>query len=130
MALGASSMLTLLGVEVSIVSIGGVFGDDPALDHITHLWDIRGSRDIPRKVGPVAFPGRWPLSRGSSWHRAVADGRVTVLDGGPVVHDGRGSYFEGRVPGSDGVMPAERLLGHVVGALGGPSASTTHGSRP
>ncbi len=125
MALGASTMLTLLGVEVSVISIGGVFSDDPALDHITHLWDIRGSRDTLRKVGPAAFPGRWPLSRGSAWYRAVDDGRVTILDGGPVVHDGRGSYFEGRVPGPDGVMPADRLLAHVVGALGGSPAITS-----
>lgn len=122
MALGASTMLTLLGVEVSVMSIGGVFGDDPGLDHITHLWDVRGTRDTLRKVGPAAFPGRWPTSRGSTWHRAVEDGRVTILDGGPVVHEGRGSYFEARVAGSDGVMPADRLLVHVVGALGGPPA--------
>ena len=124
MALGASTMLTLLGVEVSVVSIGGVFADDPALDHVTHLWDIRGSRDTLRKVGPVAFPGRWPLSRGSAWHRAVEDGRVTILDGGPVVHEGRGSYFEARSAGPDGVMPAERLLAHVVDALDGSSATS------
>lgn len=122
MAVGATTMLTLLGAEVSVISIGGVFGDDPGLDHVTHLWDIRGSRDTLRKVGPIAFPGRWPHARGSSWHRAVEDGRVSVLDGGPVVHDGRGSYFEGRIPGPDGVMPAERLLALVTGVIGGASA--------
>ncbi|MFT3876376.1 MAG: hypothetical protein QM708_08150 [Propioniciclava sp.] len=118
MAIGSASMLTLLGVEVSVISIGGVFGDDPGLDHVTHLWDIRGSRDRLRKVGPIAFPGRWPFARGSTWHHAVEDGRVTVLDGGPVVHDGRGSYFEGREPGPDGVLPADRLLALVTGILG------------
>ena len=119
MALGASTMLALLGMQVSVVSVGGVFGDDPGLERVEHLWDIRGSRDPFRKVGPLAFPGRWPFVRGSAWHHAVADGRVTVLDGGPVRHDGRGAYFEGRRPGPDGVVPAERTVGLLVEVLGG-----------
>ncbi len=118
MALGASTLLTLLGMRVSVVSIGGIFGDDPALDHIEHLWDIRGSRDRLRLLGPIAFTGRWPIMRGSTWHHAIADGRVTVLDGGPVRHDGRDSYFSRR-PGPDGVVPAERLAGQLEAILGG-----------
>lgn len=118
MALGASTLLTLLGMRVSVISIGGVFGDDPALEHIEHLWDIRGSRDRLRLLGPIAFTGRWPFMRGSAWHHAVADGRVTVLDGGPARHDGKDSYFA-RHPGPDGVVPASRLVGHLVAILGG-----------
>ena len=117
MALGASTLLTLLGMRVSVISIGGVFGDDPALEHIEHLWDIRGSRDRLRLLGPIAFTGRWPLMRGSAWHHAVADGRVTIPDGGPVRHDGRESYFA-RHPGPDGVVPAARLTSLLVGILG------------
>lgn len=119
MALGASTLLHLLGMRVSVISIGGVFGDDPGLEHIEHLWDIRGSRDLSRRLGPIAFPGRWPISRGSAWHHALADGKVTVLDGGPVHHDGRGAYFEGRRPGVDGVIPAERTVGLLVDILRG-----------
>ncbi|HHU39579.1 MAG TPA: hypothetical protein GXZ45_09910 [Propionibacterium sp.] len=118
MALGASTLLTLLGMRVSVISVGGVFGDDPALDHVEHLWDIRGTRDRLRLLGPIAFTGRWPMMRGSTWHHAVADGRVTVLDGGPVRHDGRGSYFA-RQPGPDGVVPAERTTALLVGILRG-----------
>lgn len=117
MALGASTMLALLGMRVSVVSVGGVFGDDPALEHVEHLWDIRGSRDRLRLLGPVAFPGRWPLARGSAWWHAVVDGRVTVLDGGPVEHGGRQGYF-GRHPGPDGVVPARRLVDELTGILG------------
>lgn len=118
MALGASTLLTLLGMRVSVVSIGGIFGDDPALDHIEHLWDIRGSRDRLRLLGPIAFTGRWPIMRGSTWHHALADGRVTILDGGPAKHDGRDSYFA-RHAGPDGVVPADRLTGQLEAILGG-----------
>lgn len=118
MALGASTLLALMGVRVSVVSIGGVFGDDPGLDHVEHLWDLRGSRDRLRLLGPIAFPGRWPGFAGSTWHHALADGRVTVLDAGPVHHDGRGSYFARR-PGPDGVVPAERTTRLLVAILRG-----------
>ncbi len=120
MAVGASSMLAALGVPVSVVSIGGVFGADPGFEHVQHFWDIRGSRDRLRLLGPIAFPGRWPITPSSPWHHAVDDGRVTVLDGGPVVHEGRGGYFEARTPGPDGVLPADRLLGLLTGVLSAP----------
>lgn len=130
MALGATTMLSLMGMRVSVVSIGGVFGDDPGLEHVEHLWDIRGSRDLSRKLGPLAFPGRWPFAKGSAWHHAVADGRVTVLDGGPVHHDGRGAYFEGRRPGPDGVVPAERTVGLLVEILGAGTPSAASPRQP
>ena len=98
------------------------------LEHIEHLWDIRGSRDLSRKLGPLAFPGRWPFARGSAWHHALADGRVTVLDGGPVHHDGRGAYFEGRRPGPDGVIPAQRTIRLLTDILGDGGAD--HHTQP
>ncbi|QIK72313.1 hypothetical protein G7070_08585 [Propioniciclava coleopterorum] len=124
MALGASSMLSLLGAPVSVVSIGGVFSADPGFDHLQHFWDIRGSRDRSRLLGPLAFPGRWPITASSPWHRAVDEGRVTIVDGGPVVHEGRGGYFEGRRPGPDGVIPAERLTGILEHILSRPVPRT------
>ncbi len=124
MALGAATMLSLLGVPVSVVSIGGVFSADPAFDHVQHFWDIRGSRDKTRLLGPLAFPGRWAVTASSPWHRAMDDGRVTVIDGGPVVHEGRGSYFEGKRPDRDGVVPADRLVDTLVHILGRPVPRT------
>lgn len=124
MALGAATMLSLLGVPVSVVSIGGVFSADPAFDHVQHFWDIRGRRDRTRLLGPIAFPGRWPVTASSPWHRAVDEGRVTVIDGGPVVHEGRGSYFEGKRPDADGVVPADRLVDILVHVLGRPVPRT------
>ncbi|RXW31494.1 hypothetical protein [Propioniciclava flava] len=124
MAVGAASLLSLLGVPVSAVSIGGVFGADPGFDHLQHFWDIRGGRDRLRLLGPLVFPGRWPFTPSSPWHRAMKDGRVTIYDGGPVVHEGRNSYFEGRRVGSDGVMPADRLVGILDTILGSPVPQT------
>lgn len=124
MAVGAATMLSLLGVPVSVVSIGGVFSADPGFDHVQHFWDIRGSRDRTRLLGPIAFAGRWPVTATSPWHRAVDEGRVTIIDGGPVVHEGRDSYFEGRRTGSDGVLPADRLVDILVHILGRPVPRT------
>lgn len=118
MALGATTMLTLLGVRVSVVGIGGVFGDDPGLDHVEHVWDVRGSRDRLRLLGLIAFPGRWRINRASTWNHAIDDGRVTVLDAGPAVHDGRGDYFDPR-PGPDGSEPPYATVRrHLIEALG------------
>lgn len=114
MAIGSASVLSLLGVPVDVVSVGGVFAADRGLDQIRHLWDLRGSRDRVRRLALIAFPGRLPVMRSSPWNRALREGRVTVVDMGPVGHHGRSGYWVSTV-GPD--SPADRLVATLVGIL-------------
>lgn len=117
MAVGAAWFLAMLDVPTSVICIGGIFSDDPGLDQIEHLWDLRGTRDRLRWLGPIAFPGRWPIARLSTWNRARHDRRVTVTTLGPMTHDGRGSYFDRRVSLPDGRTFGEATTDAVVAIL-------------
>ena len=124
MSLGVAWFLSLLDVRCSIISIGGVYSDDPGFDHVDHFWDLRGTRDAIRRVGPIAFPGRWPINRYSTFNKAVRDGRVTVLDVGPVIHNGVGDYFDETAQFADGRTHAETLAASVRHILTGDAART------
>lgn len=102
MALGAGLFLSGLGVPVSVISVGGIFGDDPGLDRVSHLWHLRGGKDRIQHLGAVAFPGRWPTAPLSPWGRARREGRVTTTVIGPMKHDGARGYFGRRAFGADG----------------------------
>jgi len=91
-ALGASWYLAATGAPVYQISIGGFMDSDPGLDQLTHLWHFKGSKDWVQGVARL-FPGRWPINKQSSWNRALADGRLTIEEIGPLKHLGRGSYL-------------------------------------
>lgn len=117
MALGAGWFLSGLGVPVSLISIGGIFSDDPGLDRMEHVWDIRGARDTMRLLGPIAFPGRWPTAPLSAWGKARHERRVTVRTIGPMKHDGAKGYFGRRAKDSRGRIHADLTREEVVGIL-------------
>lgn len=99
---GAAWYLGSLGIEVNVIGIGGVFGDDPGLDQAGRLWQLTGSRDNLWKYGGWLFPGRWPTAPLSTWGRMVRENRYEHLTIGPMTHDGKGSYFDFRAKADDG----------------------------
>lgn len=119
MSLGAAWFLAGAGVPVSVISIGGVFGDDPGLDRIDHLWHLTGSADRVHLIGPAAFPGRWPTAPLSPWGRAVREGRVTNMTIGAMRHDGAQAYFGRRAIAEDGRTYAEVTRDAVAGIVAG-----------
>lgn len=101
-ATGAAWYLGARGLDVSIISIGGVFADDPGLDHVAEFHHLYGSNDKLQKLGAMMFPGRWRAAPLSTYGRAVREGRLTKHCIGEMQHDGRNSYFDGRVTTDDG----------------------------
>lgn len=93
-ALAASWYVARLGVPVSVISLGGVLSDDPALDRVQHLWHLYGTKDRMQLLGPVLFPGRWPTAPLSPWHQAMHAGRITARSIGPMRHMGGKDYFD------------------------------------
>lgn len=121
MALGAGWFLRGIGVPVSLISIGGIFGDDPGLDRMGHVWHLSGSSDKMQHLGDVVFPGRWPTAPLSTWGRARREGRVTRKVIGPMQHDGAKAYFGRRAFAPDGRNYAEITRDAVVEILREPA---------
>lgn len=100
---GVSRYLNLaFDAPIRIVSIGGVTTDDPGIAYVDHLYHLNGSRDKFPRIGDILYPGRWSFVRHSAWNQAKADGRITVIDPGPMVHTGRGDYFDYKATLDDG----------------------------
>lgn len=117
MGLGAAWFLTGLGIPVSMISIGGIFGDDPGLERIDHLWDLHGTSDKMRYLGPIAFPGRWPTAPLSPWGMAKREHKVTSEVIGPMRHDGAKAYFGRRAKAPDGRTYADTTRDAVAAIL-------------
>lgn len=94
-ALGAARPLTArLGTSPTVLSLGGVMASPRTVDGLKRVVHARGRRDAVARLSTVAFPGRWPFVRWSSWNRAKASGLVTVVDMGPMDHTGRDGYLD------------------------------------
>lgn len=118
-ALGAGGLLAGLGVPVSLIAVGGIFGDDPGLERLRRVWLLTGTRDRLQRLGVVAFPGRWPTAPLSHWGRAKREGRITRLVIGDMAHTGADGYLGRRASGSDGRSHAEATRDAVVRIIRG-----------
>lgn len=92
-AVGAACYLTRLRSKVTVIMIGGVFSSIPGLLLADHVHCLVGSKDRTVWLGPLLFPGRWPVAARSAWNKAKRRGKVSVVDMGPMIHSGRGDYF-------------------------------------
>lgn len=101
-ALGACTYLGMVGIPLSVISLGGMFADDPGMDRIQHLTHLRGSKDPLERLGWILFAGRWPGAVGSPWSRAKAEGRVDVITLGPMQHNAKEHYFDANAVAPDG----------------------------
>lgn len=117
MALGATWYLAALDVDVSVISIGGVMADDPALDRVDHLWHLYGTKDRMHRIGDVLFPGRWRTTRLSAWNVAVHDGRITREVLGPMRHMGGRDYFDRHETLDDGRSYRQATIDALVTIL-------------
>lgn len=113
-ALGAGWVLAGLGVPVTLISVGGIFGSDPGLDRVQHIYHLTGRRDRLHWIGNIAFPGRWPIAPFSPWGRAKREGRVTNLRIGDMAHAGADGYMGRRAHGRDGRSHFETSVSAVT----------------
>ncbi len=116
-AVGSAWYLAALGIPVSVISIAGVFGSDPGLERIQHLWQLSGTADRTRNLGFIASPGRWPIFSSSAWNNVVRDKKVTNVDLGPLTHDGDTNYFSAEPSLPGGQIPREVTLRAIVDIL-------------
>lgn len=125
-ALGASAYVKeWLDCPLSVISLGGVFGSDPSLLEIDHLYHLVGEKDMIVRLGSIP-PGRWPLLATSEWNRAIKQGRVTKIQMGPMKHTGNGGYLDAKAHLPDGDSFVQRTVDVVctiVDQHGKPSDS-------
>ncbi|HQV70963.1 MAG TPA: hypothetical protein PLJ62_04270 [Thermoflexales bacterium] len=103
----APYLAKMLGKPIRVLSIGGVLTDDPGIKSVEKLVHLSGSKDGIQYIGKYLFPGRWPFFQRSAWNRAVAKGKIRVVDVGPMHHMGLGDYFSRSVKLPDGTSYAE-----------------------
>lgn len=113
-AVGSAWYLGMLGIRVSVVSIGGVFTNDPGLDHVEHLWALHGARDRMHRLALLGFPGRWPNAGMNAHGRALRDGRLTTSEIGAMAHSGPDWYFATSRADDDGTPWADITAAAVV----------------
>ncbi|MCL4857818.1 MAG: hypothetical protein KJZ93_00360 [Caldilineaceae bacterium] len=113
-ALGAAWYLPgLIGAPVRVISVGGVMSDDMGVERIEHLWHLWGQKDPLAPLGEWLYAGRWPYFPTSTWNRALADGRITLIPLGPFTHNGAGNYFDNQTTLPSGETHMQHVLGKV-----------------
>jgi hypothetical protein len=99
----ATYLKTILqAAPLRVISMGGVFSADEGLLHMDAFYHFYGTKDSTQSLGGIAFPGRWPGAATSPWHRAIAAGKVTIVELGPFGHTDKGSMFDQRSVMPDG----------------------------
>lgn len=102
-AVGAAAYLKeIIQAPVTVITLGGIMASDEGLLALEHLYHLVGRRDRVQRVGPVFFPGRWPVLPYSAWNQAKAKGIIRVVDMGPVDHTGKDGYLDSEATLPDG----------------------------
>lgn len=126
LAVGAAGYLReWIKGPVYVISLGGVFGSEPSLLSITHLYHLHGSGDRSHRLGLIA-PGRWPIFPASPWNRARRQGMVTDLNIGPMGHTGRRGYLDATNTFPDGTP----YVDHTVAVIADIVRQTTTPAGP
>ncbi len=116
-AAGAAWYLSVLGMDVRVISMAGLLGSDPGLDRARQIWHLHGDDDLVVGLGVVLAPRRWPIFANSEWNRARREGRLQFVSLGPLKHTGKGGYFAAGPLLPDGREPRQATADHIVQVL-------------
>ncbi len=94
---------------VYVITIGGVFGSDPSLLVIDHLYRLVGDNDKIERYRMIA-PGNWSFFATSEWNRALRQGKITRIGMGPMHHTGGGGYLDAKRELPDGTKFVDRTV--------------------
>ena len=102
-ALGAAFYLVYeLRAPVTVISLGGVLGDDPGLENVKRLHHLWGSNDLEARLATMVVPARWGMFRRSRWNQAIASKRLIQTRLGEMQHTGPKGYLDPETRDSDG----------------------------
>jgi len=83
-----------LAAPIYVISLAGIISADPGLMEVEHLYHLRGHNDKVERLGRLICPGRWPLMQHSYWNQALQRGSISIIDMGPMTHNGLGAYLD------------------------------------
>ncbi len=120
-SLGAAFYLVHeLRAPVTVISLGGVLGDDPGLENIEKLYHLWGDNDLEARLATMVVPARWGISRRSRWNRAIAAQRLIQTCLGPMRHTGPQGYLDPEVKVADGRSYLEVTAATMLAILDAP----------
>ncbi|MBP0035670.1 MAG: peptidase [Roseofilum sp. Belize BBD 4] len=76
------------GANIEVISLAGVISGNTGAMEVEHLYHLVGENDNVERLGPLCFPGRWPIKVNSNWNQAKRRGKISLINLGPVGHDG------------------------------------------
>ena len=131
MAVGAADeMKRVLDFEASLhlITLGGVFTDDPGIRAFDSVTQMLGTRDRwVIHLGRLIFPGLWRWQFWSSWNRYQRSGRFRRIVPGEHCHVGKSDYF-GFAEASDGKTYQQLSADHISSAIKELEPSLVSGS--
>jgi hypothetical protein len=117
-AVGVAPFLRLgLDAPIYVASIGGVLTDDPGIAFVEHLWHLQGSKDKFPLIGDALFPGRWRIARKSAWNQFKRAGKMSTYTPGPMIHTGKGDYFDPKTTLPNGQFHVDRTVEIIAQAI-------------
>jgi hypothetical protein len=117
-AVGTAPFLRqLMGVNVRVISLGGVLDSDPGMRVVARMDHLVGDRDVMEQIGRVVYPGRWPVARTSAWNVARREGVLNVRHLPGMAHNTPGGYMDPSAHSSDGALNPEITARAIVEAL-------------
>jgi predicted Abi (CAAX) family protease len=118
MSMGAVSFLKqTLNAPIEVISLAGVMSGNTGAMQVEQLYHLVGNKDTVERLGPIMFPGRWPLWFLSYWNCAKRRGKISLISLGPVGHNG----FEGPMAAEaflpDGRTHLQQTVDIITGIL-------------
>ena len=122
-SVGAATYLgPVLKAPILIISLGGVMADDPGFVNVRHLYHFHGQKDPVQSLGQILYAGRWSILPQSPWNKAKAEGKITMIDAGPVTHQDPGGYFlQSEEQKEKGEHTQDRLIDAIVEIINHPT---------
>ncbi|NEP86236.1 MAG: peptidase [Okeania sp. SIO2C2] len=117
MSMGAVPFLKqATGAPIEAISLAGVISGNTGAMVVERLYHLVGEKDSVERLGPIMFPGRWPIMFLSNWNHAKRRGKISFISLGPVAHnDEIGPMGTAMLP--DGRTHLQQTLDIISGIL-------------
>ncbi|MGB3493172.1 MAG: hypothetical protein WBA57_10615 [Elainellaceae cyanobacterium] len=109
----------ILNAPLEVISLAGVMSGNCDILQLEHLYHFVGDKDPVERLGPVLFPGRWPLFFLSFWNRAKRRGKISIFSMGPLGHQVPGGILDPNVILADGRSALQQTLDYIHQILNG-----------
>ncbi|MGF1497108.1 MAG: CAAX protease [Elainellaceae cyanobacterium] len=108
-----------LSAPIDVISLGGVISGNCNVLKLEQLYHLVGDKDKVERIGPVMFPGRWPIFPLSYWNRAKRRGNISIFSMGPTAHQVPGGILDPDLMLPDGRSALQQTIDYIKAILRG-----------